>query len=817
MSIYSCTKTGNFSSTASWEFCTNTPNPHATTNVGVTTTGTTITTSWTAPNTTDSVTGVWVYAAGYPAAGRNWTAQLQQSGSSVGVMATILQTDMPVTPGWIYFKLGTPFTYTTVSANAYRFVIKSTTANSGSLAADASTTTSATMVPTDTRTAVPSTSDRIFVGSPNCNTAVTLTVDSSNDLRGGSANTGITRNGSLGCFLGGALVDSTVIMKFDTTASASLLVQGDFIVVDGGELQIGTVASPYPSANTATLSIRQTSGTVMRLASLGTGKIISVGTPPTNIAVNFVSGLGTAASPMITDGDIGIVGDKVLLDPTSNNVANYSEAETRFIITKNSSTSYVLSNTSGGSENALANTHTGGKVLNITRNVNITQLTFAGTVTPGGATSGYNVFKSVYFSGLGSTAGTPDITSSIYGLLVANGIYANVDYCVFDQPQAYSLILRNRTATTFESNIFCGNTVTTTGTWNAGLGIDGANHTFNNHYFINNARQGLDYRGVNCTFNNAYFAGNNTSNSTNNGGLSLASGGPVSFSSPQIHANRGAGIVLNTTQAKFVNGHIGDVGVNTLDALVVSNSANKAIFTNCMMGSSTIVSNYLNGAVGGTLVAFDKLNQTANNHKWYTNYGSAQSTGASLSDTLVKTTGSLGLRLASENASPGFDWRFNIPAPAGQIISFFGWVQKNTAFGTDVAKIELFLPGNDPDTGTADASYTVSNVTGAWEAVSISAANTGNTVDLLATVKITGRTTTASAYLYADTFYNADTTQKLTGLDIWKDGQPADIILPTAVSAADIWTFSTSALTTSGTTGKQLRDSLSFDDFIGLK
>jgi hypothetical protein len=58
------------------------------------------------------------------------------------------------------------------------------------------------------------------------------------------------------------------------------------------------------------------------------------------------------------------VGDYLVFHPTSDGSTNYNEVEYRYIITKNSSTSYVLSSTAGGSENALTYTHTGGYVFN---------------------------------------------------------------------------------------------------------------------------------------------------------------------------------------------------------------------------------------------------------------------------------------------------------------------------------------------------------------------------------------------------------------------------------------------------------------------
>jgi hypothetical protein len=181
-----------------------------------------------------------------------------------------------------------------------------------------------------------------------------------------------------------------------------------------------------------------------------------------------------------------------------------------------------------------------------------------------------------------------------------------------------------------------------------------------------------------------------------------------------------------------------------------------------------------------------------------------QATGALLTDTTVRTPGSLGVRLAPEDATNGCKWEFNIYCKASSIINFFGYFQKNAAFATDVARVELWLPGST----SADDTFTLAD-NADWQACSLSASYTG-TIDTLATIKVIGLTAIASAYLYCDDFYNAGDTvtnsDKVTGLDTWVSGKPVSIIAPQQVSAADIWTFDTDNLTTANTTGKKLVD-----------
>ena len=154
----------------------------------------------------------------------------------------------------------------------------------------------------------------------------------------------------------------------------------------------------------------------------------------------------------------------------------------------------------------------------------------------------------------------------------------------------------------------------------------------------------------------------------------------------------------------------------------------------------------------GSFVNFHAYNETAMKHFWYTNKGSAFCTGAGLTDTTVRTPGSYAVRLSPEDSTNGFLWQFYIPAKAGKITNFFGFFQKNAAFSTDVAKVELW----NPDSTSADATFTLADNTD-WQACSISKLYSG-TVDGLAIVKIYAISATAGAYLYCDDFYNAGDT-----------------------------------------------------------
>lgn len=232
-------------------------------------------------------------------------------------------------------------------------------------------------------------------------------------------------------------------------------------------------------------------------------------------------------------------------------------------------------------------------------------------------------------------------------------------------------------------------------------------------------------------------------------------------------------------------------------------------FINCLFGAATLITGYQTRLLGSA--RFVKHNQTANKHFYYNQYGIIQSTGSGLTDTTVRTSGSLGVRMAPNNASNNLMWQFNILAKASSIVNFMGFFQKNAAFGTDVAKVELWLPGST----VADDTFTLADNTD-WQACVLSANYTG-TVDLLATIKVYAKSATAAAYLYCDDFYNAGTSNKIAGLDTWELGLPVDFIVDTVFDPSSVWSYDTTNLTTANTTGNQVKKLLTTAKFLGLK
>jgi len=65
-------------------------------------------------------------------------------------------------------------------------------------------------------------------------------------------------------------------------------------------------------------------------------------------------------------------------------------------------------------------------------------------------------------------------------------------------------------------------------------------------------------------------------------------------------------------------------------------------------------------------------------------------------------------------------------------------------------------------------------------------------VSRYAQVKITGVTATAGAYFFVDDLYDAGTTNKVAGLDLWDSGQPSQIMVQSdfSVVPSAVWGYS---------------------------
>jgi hypothetical protein len=798
MARHAAAADGNWSTAATWNQVTNTPTLHASTNITISTSNL-FTATFTAPNTTNACTGVLLYITAVGSGGTT-TVTLQESTVDTAAARAITTTSL-VANSWVYFRFATPYVFTTTGAGAYRFkIVNAGAAGTTSAAADSGGANIA-YLSTDDRAAVPASTDDVWICGHNQATAITVTMDGTQTIGSGTDTTGINRR-----TIGSAIaIYNSGLLTWDVAASATLTCLGNIISGSGGELRMGTVATHYPTGRVATLAFNE-NGTSVRygLESYGTGKITQQGEPKSSTSLwktTYVSGVGTAASPLVvTDSVDWSVGDEIMVCAYSANAANYNESENKFIRTKNSATSYTLADTAGGAESALTHTHTAGAyVLNLQRNVIIKSTTTT---------------ESCYYYNDVTTAGNVDIdwvrfetmganTANKQGITLTGNTTSQfaTDYSVAYRPlrDGFVFINSNTPSITMTGNIVCNGTSTST----TGFLIQVSNKTLVDCFSVKHAgsSNGFSIAGGGNTFTRCVSISNNINGGGSQAGFTLAAS-KSTLNSCEVHCSRGRGVILNSTARIVFNSLLcGTKGVNqSIDIQTNTGTYNDVVFANSTFGSATFVSNYLN-MITGSEVAFHNLSGTANNHIWYTNTGIARSSGSGLVDTTNKTSGNLTVRLAPEDLTTGFIWEFLIGIKANSAAQIVGFAQKNVAFGSSVCTVELFLPGST----VADATATLDNTTGAWQVFSLAAAYNG-AVAGFATIRITAKTTTASAYVYFADFYNG--TNVLTGLQSWYNGKPTPVMTDLLGDPASVWAILTSTLTTAGTVGKLVTDNL---------
>lgn len=803
----------SFNTAANWDEGVNTPSIHASTSITVSAGGI-FSAAFTAPNLVNACTGVLVPVAARGSAG-NIIATLQEDLGGgfvdvVGATATIAITSL-VASTHVFFEFGTPHIFLTLTAGKYRIKLNTSGASgTTSIAADSGAANFAYLAFMNNNV-VPTTGDDIFVVSPNQGAALTMDLDSSPSIgSGGNTSVPVFRS-----WQNAIVLSNNGVLAWQTGTSRTTTCKGNVLVESGGWLQMGQTSAKIAAGVTARLLFDQNAVTTnYGIVHLNGGKISLQGADKTYKKTTLSSGVGTAASPFVsTDSVDWSVGDELLFVPVSNNAANYDETETRFIITKNSATSYVLSATSGGVEAAFTYSHAAGTVFNLTRQVLIdtTDITKAWYWDLNETTT----IGNLDFDGCRLETTGSGVTSR------TTLTYSNTVNEVFTADDVVTYRMLGLQGTTFGSNndaraftwlIFYD----FNGTGNAGAFFLSSlrNKTCTNCYVIDSQTRGFYVAAASTSsFNDcgAWACGRTT---TTSGAFGLQNVGNVNMDSCDAHANRSSAVELSS--AVLVSGNnckFGSKGRNSVsDFNILADGFNTGVFENTQLGSTTTVTGYTGGADGSEL-AFQKFNQTENDHRWYTPYGIARSTGAGLADTNVRTSGSLGLRIAPENSSHGFIWDFKVIAKASSYSNVLGFIQKNAAFGTDDVIVDFYLPGLVPGTDTPSATVTMGDDTN-WNVFNLAASYTG-TVPLYSIVRITAKTATASAYCYIDDLFNG--TNVITALDTWDKGKPSPIMFEQLGDAAAVWAVATSTLTTTGTTGKKLVDDLTTVKFLATK
>jgi len=323
----------------------------------------------TAPNTTNQSLGVVLGVVSVPSSS-SWTVQLLESGV-VKASATVNNADFRV--GYMYVRWTTPYTFTTTGAGAYTIKVTSSSGSQGSLR----TITAGNLwnlIVYNTNTTLGATDDAWIGGFVNAGiTTKALTISGTSNSWGSGADNAMvsttvwTMGAATTIFNGGSLV-------FDTTASTTLTQLGSIIVYRDGLFDMRGNASDITKVNTLTFNQQATDGRfgLLHPASGLSGQILTTG-KTVSVYNTYSSGTGTAANPIITGSTHNFtVNDEIVI----GGATDYLKNEKRFVISIPAANQLVVSNTLGGAENALTQTHAAGSYIgNMTRNTIINNTT----------------------------------------------------------------------------------------------------------------------------------------------------------------------------------------------------------------------------------------------------------------------------------------------------------------------------------------------------------------------------------------------------------------------------------------------------------
>lgn len=260
------------------------------------------------------------------------------------------------------------------------------------------------------------------------------------------------------------------------------------------------------------------------------------------------------------------------------------------------------------------------------------------------------------------------------------------------------------------------------------------------------------------------------------------------------------------------NSEFGNPLTNT-NSDILTNTKGGNIFTarfiNCKFDSATPIDiQYIKLAINGSYLAFQKYNQTANDHRIYKPEGVIQTCGPSLDDTTVKNTGEYALKLSPYIDGSGYDLCSYISksVKANAEVIVYGYFKKNSSYGSATLPY-VSLTSAD---GEIDTSATMTDVDDTWQLFTLTgnvgAANTFVTVELCAQSLNAG----AVAYFGGMRLVTGGVSYNIGTL--WKLGEPtmdetsSGAVFGSEVLANAVWDAETADHDTAGSFGKQATD-----------
>lgn len=774
MAKYTANATGNLTD-AIWE-PTLVASPAISTSTSNVTSAGIFTGTFTAPNTTNKDTGTWINVATKPTNGGNFVVTLQEATVDTACAATINNADIKL--GWNYVRFPTPYQYTSTAAGRYRYKITNPTGTSGALRLIAAASTVSFLNSYDAPTTI-GTTDDIWIGGFNNSglTAKTVTVTGTSSVIGSGTDKAVSNNAPQ--TVGAAVqIGNGGTLKWDTTASATLQTRGQVVIHEGGTYDKRAHATDHTIVATHIFDCETANGNYA-INNIDGGRILTNGAPCTRYA-KYVSGVGTAANPLIVD--------RACDWQVGEEIGTGSEA--RFIKTRNSSTSFVLSSTVGGAEAAFSNTHYATEVIALLSRNSVfkPQNTARGYYFVNNDSNAGNVDVTdtqFYYPSLRSGAGSISLMTATGRRIIADGV---VLYAGVSNRQGLWLYGDDSVQTI---DGLCVYTATST---NAGsgamaigqIGATGviANKTFNNCIALGCSSQTLILTNAfNIELNNFMGVGNNTSNAAAGHTIRLIGSGSITFNNGSIDGSKQQAVMPDGSSGVVFNDmSLASFATNVIDVAPQSSTLDTVVFNNCTFGSATLISGHTS-MLEGSRIGFHRYQDTDRRHRAYQPNVEIYSSGSGLTYTTADTTfdaDSLAMRIAPLSATLYGKYNFYMPQRAGNIVLFSGKILKDASFNGD-ATVSIYLDGESAPSQT----YTLSGSDSVWHPIVLSADYTSGIYDRNARIEVEVRGTAGAVYL--DTFFNAaKATNPIGSLDLWQDGVPNPYLVSTVASASEI-------------------------------
>ena len=777
--------TGNWSAAGTWWTAANTPTIHASTNLTITTGGI-FTQTFTAGASVDSITGVVVYPVA-SWSGKTITFTLQAGG--VDTATTVAITGADVSLGVpLFVKLTVPVLQ--VATTVYRFKV---TTNTGTCTiAQSSTASQIAAIITNDVTGAPASGDSTFILSQNANTDTTVTIDDTSAISGSNAAiSGATAFATSNRFWDMALqfngaVTGTATLIHATGANTAIELKNSVWQGNNG-IYTCKPTSAYTATVNWTPGATANNSIWWNFAQGSQYDIQGVGlATPAYWKAKQVSGTGTAASPLVVDASVDwTVGDYLVFHPTGNGAANYNEVEYRYIITKNSATSYVISSTSGGSENALTNTHTGGYVFNATAGKNVVwqstdtnkyHILFTNTATTANSILKWARIANTY-STSSSARGSLAFTSGIHDVqYISLGIPGSntANQLMYFASNSNAMTVRGILAYNVAPVASQDGVINTPAA--------AANKQFYDCHIIDVTSVGWKLQGANPYLDHC------TAIACGKGGVvELYAGFNMQVNSGTLidceqHSNRLQGTLYYGSSAdvkwvRFISGTLG-TNVDLAHQSASQVSYQTAYYDAPTYGDTNLMTGNL-VMIEGSQIVFSNVNGTAYNNYKYTTNGSATYTGSGLTDTTAPNIGSYTYR-HDPLTSTGIKYRYQQLVTPSAVFVTYGRVWGNSTFvsdGSTSITVNLYMPGVS-ESDTPSATTTVTKTTDKTSANSIFNLSAANTVTrprfATIVVVIKNPSATSGAYAYIGDILNAE--NDTTKFKVAFEGQPPTVM-----------------------------------------